>query len=127
MLIILTVRIQNLEINAISVYQHLKIHGMDINYVMKIIFVLVYGVIGVKNAIIVNLLNIYNFTIHSNLFNLIIECGDDEKYSKMWGINCKNNCGKCKNNETCNYINGICKNVCENGFTTNFCNRKTII
>jgi hypothetical protein len=39
-----------------------------------------------------------------------------------YGENCKMSCGNCKDNITCNHINGTCMNGCADGWSGENCN-----
>ena len=38
-----------------------------------------------------------------------------------FGYNCRKECGYCKDNVTCNFKDGTCRNGCEPGYTTDTC------
>eukprot|EP00105_Crassostrea_gigas_P011263 XP_011426840.1 PREDICTED: receptor-type tyrosine-protein phosphatase mu-like isoform X2 [Crassostrea gigas] len=39
----------------------------------------------------------------------------------MYGVNCVEKCGNCKNNETCDIVNGTCPNGCAAGYNGTVC------
>ena len=41
---------------------------------------------------------------------------------RTYGINCREDCGHCKDNSSCNVENGFCTNGCEDGFISDVCN-----
>lgn len=50
---------------------------------------------------------------------LLTECEDG-----TFGINCSQTCsGYCKDNETCNSVNGYCLNGCVSGYFGKLCNK----
>lgn len=40
---------------------------------------------------------------------------------KTYGEDCKMSCGFCKDNDTCDHINGSCSNGCTNGWSGEKC------
>lgn len=41
-----------------------------------------------------------------------------------YGLQCESKCfGHCKDSETCNHINGLCDNGCDDGWTESNCNK----
>lgn len=50
------------------------------------------------------------------LFSIIIDC-----QMGMYGVNCVEKCGNCKNNETCDIVNGTCPNGCAAGYNGTVC------
>ena len=40
-----------------------------------------------------------------------------------YGQNCSEECGHCKDNKTCNPIDGVCNNSCSPGFTGEMCKK----
>lgn len=56
-----------------------------------------------------------------NLNIMFLEC-----ISGNYGTACRERCsGYCKNNKTCDYINGVCPDGCEDGYTGELCNNCT--
>lgn len=49
-------------------------------------------------------------------FSIIIDC-----QMGMYGVNCVERCGNCKNNETCDIVNGTCPNGCAAGYNGTVC------
>lgn len=39
----------------------------------------------------------------------------------MYGVNCVEKCGNCKNNESCDIVNGTCPNGCAAGYNGTVC------
>ena len=63
------------------------------------------------------------FLYHINLnFPSLISVCDTYRF----GQNCSEQCGHCRDNQTCHFINGICKGGCAPGFIDETCNKGTV-